>query len=138
MDRFQEYLRNMLTDFQSQQSHWEQVQIDYPNYDGERRANEMKSRSVILSNILDEYVSFQGVREKKKTRILKWEKIKEDNNVYTIKDFHHACQSHFFVDGDGFGNLAKDGLVSNKLVYPSDAMNWNIPEGFTHVVWYNK
>lgn len=64
---------------------------------------------------------------------------KMDNigDLIEVKKFKEYCKYGDFIDDDGFGYAAKDGLVDeNTTIYPSNRSE--IPKDATHIVWYNK
>jgi len=63
-------------------------------------------------------------------------KISKKDHVMTVKYWVEAVIDGFFIDYDGFGVLAKDGMMSNIEIYPSQFES--IPAEVTHIVWYNK
>jgi len=63
----------------------------------------------------------------------------------TIEDFTDACEEGAFVDYDGHGQwvIGDDILIDDfdhvhGAAMPSKVLTGQIPEGATHVVWYNK
>jgi len=67
-----------------------------------------------------------------------------DSMFMTIEDFTDACEEGAFVDYDGHGQwVIGDQLVGMSDVIhgaamPSKVLTGQIPEGTTHVMWYNK
>lgn len=57
-------------------------------------------------------------------------------DLLTVQEFLDNCESGFFIDYDGHGNPAKDGMLSSQRIYPSERST--IPSDATHVVWYNR
>jgi len=71
--------------------------------------------------------------------------IPEYGDLMTLKEFQDHCASGFFIDYDGHGSPAgcQSGIVEGKLcmdpnviLHPSEYDD--VPEGTTHVVWFNK
>lgn len=65
------------------------------------------------------------------------EKVRPDDDVYTIQEFREMCQVGGFVDDDGVGHPAVGGRFNqNVAISPSNIAA--IPPEATHVVWFNK
>ena len=61
-----------------------------------------------------------------------------DDHIMTIDEFKAACSSGGFIDYDGHGAPMLGGLVNpNVTIYPS-TVDDDIPDGATHIVWYNR
>jgi hypothetical protein len=62
----------------------------------------------------------------------------------TIEEFTEGCKCGGFIDYDGFGDWVIDGKLVDSYsdpmgpALPSRIMEDDIPDGVTHVVWYNK
>ena len=64
--------------------------------------------------------------------------------LMTVAEFNAACEAGAFIDYDGMGDLVKDGEIVTpraasgcpEWVVPS--IRHTIPEGITHVLWYNR
>lgn len=68
------------------------------------------------------------------------EKINEDDgDLMTIEDYMDSVACGLFIDYDGMGDAVKDGYYMNRrsYVYPSK-LGKDIPEGATHILWYNR
>lgn len=62
----------------------------------------------------------------------------EYGEVFTLEDFLKCGDAGYLTDYDGFGYPIKDGKqCSHVRIYPSER-KYNIPEGTTHINWYNK
>ena len=61
----------------------------------------------------------------------------DEDDVYTVAEFHERCRAADFVDYDGFGHPVKDSKEDpSHYVKPSQLSD--IPTDATHIVWYNK
>jgi hypothetical protein len=72
--------------------------------------------------------------------------IDPDDHVMTVAEYLDNVDCGLFIDDDGMGDVARDGLVSEARmgdtgwpdwIRPSDRDRF-IPEDATHVVWYNR
>lgn len=68
----------------------------------------------------------------------RYRSIEEHDDVYTLDDFLETCKSGMFVDSDGSGHYAKEGVIYWANANPSDFMAGRINKEYTHVVWFNK
>ena len=57
-------------------------------------------------------------------------------DVISVEDFINYCNSNFFIDYDGHGNLVKGNKMSNVCIVPST--RHLIPDECTHIAWFNK
>ena len=56
--------------------------------------------------------------------------------IMTIESFINSCKHNYFIDDDGYGEfLNEDQSKSGVFISPSEYRN--IPEGYTHIAWYN-
>jgi hypothetical protein len=74
--------------------------------------------------------------------------IKHDGDLMKLEDFQAHCRDSFFVDYDGYGHpvgiesgfFKGDGaplrMDPNVTVIPSECDD--VPEGTTHVIWFNR
>lgn len=66
----------------------------------------------------------------------------EDDDVLELADWLESVEDSCFMDCDGFGEAIKwDGIsdtaeMLSEEVYPSEKDK--VPEGTTHIIWYNK
>lgn len=67
-------------------------------------------------------------------------------DVMTVEEYLECVDDGGFIDDDGMGDVARDGLIAEpeagedgwpKWLRPSDR-DLFIPEDATHVVWYNR
>lgn len=58
--------------------------------------------------------------------------------LYTIEEFKNAIESGEITDDDGFGEWSILTHHSDEDFSPSDFDVNKIPEGATHVIWYNR
>ena len=58
-------------------------------------------------------------------------------DVMTLKEFITSCVCGAFIDYDGFGHPMKDGKYDGEIEIKPSAIG-NIPEGTTHMIWYNR
>ena len=66
-------------------------------------------------------------------------KIPDDGDVMTKEDFISACESGGFIDYDGFGHGANPPTMDEScFIKPSEVLKKGFPEGFSHVVWFNR
>lgn len=55
-----------------------------------------------------------------------------------LKSYLEDVESRSLIDYDGHGHPVVDGrVIEDVLIKPSDGTKF-IPEGTTHVVWYNR
>lgn len=59
---------------------------------------------------------------------------------FTIDEFIMYCEKGCYNDYDGVGEFATETMNSGIMVCPSEMVKkgFVIPEGATHVIWYNK
>lgn len=62
----------------------------------------------------------------------------DKHHVMTLKEFIKNVRYGGFIDYDGFGKYAKDGMISNVHIYPSDVKTKMIRGDFDTIVWYNR
>ena len=65
-------------------------------------------------------------------------------DLFTVREFRQCVKAGAFIDYDGCGDAVKDG----KIITPRDETGWpkevkpskldELPEGTTHVLWYNR
>ena len=77
-------------------------------------------------------------REKRMMMPYKMEEIPDYGDVMSLKDFVECIKDGGFTDDDGYGNYAKDEMMTNINVYPSDVKHNAIRKDFDAVVWFNK
>ena len=70
--------------------------------------------------------------------IKKYRNIEEGDDIYTLDEFLEECRSGLFLDTDGSGNYAKEGVIYWVDANPSDFMAGRINKEYTHVAWFNK
>ena len=61
--------------------------------------------------------------------------------LYSLEEFISNCEASAFIDSDGHGNFAMiEGDVAKPYgwVKPSAILRKKIPQGTTHIIWYNK
>lgn len=63
--------------------------------------------------------------------------IPDYGDTFTMDEFIECCESHSFVDYDGYGYYS-DGKLMYGLVRPSDVIKGKINKSYSHVVWFNK
>lgn len=70
----------------------------------------------------------------------KLELVADPDDLMTWQEFMDAVEGGFFIDYDGYGELATADSVSDVRVYPSEAghPSYRRPEWATHVCWYNR
>jgi hypothetical protein len=66
-----------------------------------------------------------------------YEKVLDDDDVYTVEDFRNIVKRGGFIDYDGFGFPVKDGFA-NEDVYIKPSRIKDIPDDATHIVWLNR
>lgn len=60
-------------------------------------------------------------------------------DLIPLTEFIELCIAGAFIDYDGHGYYADaDGNESEKKVRPSDILNNNISQSYSHVAWYNR
>ena len=57
-------------------------------------------------------------------------------DLMTVQEFKDAVKENFLIDSDGSGNVVKDNLEAEWVIYPS--IVHLIPEDATHIIWFNK
>ena len=76
-----------------------------------------------------------------------WDKFHEgyfDGMFMTIEEFKEQCEHNYLIDYDGYGDWVVGDMVVDGYAdpvgraHPSDVVAGKIPEGVTHVIWYNK
>ena len=79
-------------------------------------------------------------REKRMMMPYKMEEIPNPNHcdVMSLKDFIACVKAGVFIDYDGYGNYAKDNMMSNITILPSDVKHKSIRKDFDTVVWFNR
>lgn len=67
-------------------------------------------------------------------------KLDEFGNLLTIESWLENVNYGFFIDYDGFGDLATAQGQSNYRICPSDITKKKIkiPSWVTHIMWYNR
>jgi hypothetical protein len=64
-------------------------------------------------------------------------KIPDYGDVMTVEEWRACVESGYFIDDDGIGAPAKDGMMmDDRDAFPSGIDD--IPEDATHIVWFNK
>ncbi|RLA60637.1 MAG: hypothetical protein DRQ89_12495 [Epsilonproteobacteria bacterium] len=58
-------------------------------------------------------------------------------DIMTLPEFLSSCKYGAFIDYDGFGHAACNGKVNSDLDIRPSKLN-EIPEGTTHIVWFNR
>jgi hypothetical protein len=66
------------------------------------------------------------------------EEIGEQAQIMTVKEFLSDVEAGGYIDDDGFGYPAVDGVVDKSTTITPSARGRDIPEGTTHVFWYNR
>ena len=66
------------------------------------------------------------------------DKIADDDDVMTIREFISAVKSGIFIDTDGYGRYVKDNKKTNITILPSDVKYQAIRKDFNIIVWFNK
>lgn len=62
---------------------------------------------------------------------------KNEDDVYTVKEFKDLCECHAFIDYDGFGHPVKDKKSDQDImIRPSELER--IPKDATHIIWFNR
>lgn len=64
------------------------------------------------------------------------EEIDDIGDVMTIEDWKECVESGGFIDDDGFALASNGAHCTKEEYYPSIAHK--LPEGTTHIVWYNR
>jgi hypothetical protein len=77
-------------------------------------------------------------REKRMMMPYKMEEIPDYGDVMTLKDFIACVNDGGFIDYDGYGNYARDNMMSNITILPSDVKHNAIRKDFDTVVWFNR
>lgn len=67
-----------------------------------------------------------------------WTELLYDyGDLIPVKDFILAVQYGAFIDDDGYGYPVKDDLMEASIAIVPSRLT-DIPEGTTHIIWYNK
>lgn len=61
----------------------------------------------------------------------------DEDDVYTVDEFREHCRRGSFIDYDGDGYPAKDGLADPKILLKPSKLEL-IPADATHVIWFNR
>lgn len=77
-------------------------------------------------------------REKRMIMPYKMEEIPDYGDVMTLIDFIGCVDDGGFIDYDGYGYYAKDNMMSNVTIIPSDVKHKSIRKDFDTVVWFNR
>jgi hypothetical protein len=64
------------------------------------------------------------------------ERVEEDEDMLSVKEFLGAVEAGLFTDDDGVGHPAKDGFSDPDIVVLPSRLD-AIPADATHVVWFN-
>ena len=68
-----------------------------------------------------------------------WQEIPTYGDLMPLPQWIANCREGCFIDYDGFGNLSDGKEMSNITVVPSNVFeDKGVPEGFTHIVWFNR
>lgn len=63
--------------------------------------------------------------------------IPEYGDVMPVSEFKDAVHAGVFIDYDGHGYPAQDGVMNRDIkILPSTVAN--IPEDATHIIWFNR
>jgi len=62
--------------------------------------------------------------------------IPDYGDLMTVQEWLECVEGGMFIDYDGHGRPAKDGLMSSMFISPSRARS--IPIDATHIVWFNR
>lgn len=63
--------------------------------------------------------------------------VPDYGDLMTVREFIENVYNGLFVDGDGFGNPVRNGLVNNLCEIPPSRLD-KIPKNATHIIWFNK
>ena len=77
-------------------------------------------------------------REKRMIMPYEMEEIPDYGDVMSLKDFIECVKNGSFIDYDGFGHYAKDNMMSNVAIIPSDVEHKAIRKDFDTLVWFNR
>jgi hypothetical protein len=71
---------------------------------------------------------------------IRYEKIPEYGDIFTLHDFIESVKNTSFTNDDGTGYYGSDKIMSNVYARPSDIYKGNIDSRtkWTHVIWFNK
>jgi hypothetical protein len=58
--------------------------------------------------------------------------------VMTVKEFLDNVRLTAYTDDDGCGHPAVNGVEDKSVTIAPSALGQDIPEGTTHIFWYNK
>jgi hypothetical protein len=64
--------------------------------------------------------------------------IEGDDDLFTWEKFAQSARDGYFIDYDGFGELATATQKSEIAISPSEVDAVVRPAWATHVVWYNR
>lgn len=64
------------------------------------------------------------------------EELPDYGDLIPLDEWVRCCEVDGFIDYDGYGNPVKDGKLMNIIICPSKRDK--IPEGTTHIMWYNR
>lgn len=91
----------------------------------------------VTSPIFGQVFSFKK-KQKNRPKRRTFSPIEEDDDVMTLKDWMDDVDRMYFIDDDGWGDLATATEKSNLCISPSEAHSMRIPKWATHIVWYNR
>lgn len=77
-------------------------------------------------------------RQKRMMMPYEMEEIPDYGDVMSLEDFIVCCKEGNFIDYDGYGQYAKDNMMSNVTIFPSDVVHNMIRKDFDTVVWFNR
>lgn len=83
-------------------------------------------------------IALEGSQNNASREIKRYRSIEERDDVYTLDEFLECCKSGLFIDTDGSGSYAREGVIYWLDANPSDFMADEINKEYTHVVWFNK
>ena len=64
------------------------------------------------------------------------EEIPKYGDKFTLEQWLDYCDDGWFTDYDGFAQASNGTLCTKKWYYPSEIDK--LPEGTTHIIWFNK
>ena len=77
-------------------------------------------------------------RQKRMMMPYKMKEIPDYGDVMSLEDFLGCVKEGGFIDYDGYGHYAKDGMMSDVCIFPSDVKHGSIRKEFDTVVWFNR
>ena len=93
---------------------------------------EEKNDVKVLKELIEE------AREFLRINFFELSPIPEYGDLMPKEEWIANCEAGGFIDYDGYGYLATEHSMSNIVIVPSDLLDQEISDWWTHVVWFNR